>query len=119
MIWCVCGQFCRGKSFDTFCPLSEPVIASQVADPQNLRIVTKLNGNEMQNESTKAMIFSVKQIISQLSIGTTLLEGTVILTGTPSGVGDARKPPVYLKHGDVVEISIEGVGNLSNHVIEE
>ena len=58
------GQFCRGKSFDTFCPLSEPVIASQVADPQNLRIVTKLNGNEMQNESTKAMIFSVKQIIS-------------------------------------------------------
>lgn len=65
------------------------------------------------------MIFDVATIISELSRGTTLLPGTVILTGTPNGVGDARKPPVYLKDGDVVEISIEGVGVLKNTVVEE
>ena len=65
----------------------------------------------MQNESTSAMIFNVKTLIHHLSQGTTLLAGTVILTGTPSGVGDARKPPIYLKNGDVVEITIDGVGS--------
>ena len=65
------------------------------------------------------MIFSVKQIIHELSRGTTLLAGTVIITGTPSGVGDARKPPVYLKHDDVIEVEIPGIGLLSNKVIEE
>ena len=73
----------------------------------------------MQDESTSAMIFDVATIISELSRGTTLLAGTVILTGTPDGVGDARKPQVYLKDGDVVEISIEGVGVLKNAVVEE
>ena len=73
----------------------------------------------MQQDSTAQMIFSVREIIRQLSAGTTLQEGTLILTGTPAGVGDARKPPVYLKQGDEVEISIEGVGVLKNHVIEE
>ncbi len=113
------GQFNYGKSFDTFCPLSEPVPASAVADPQALRIVTKLNGEVMQDASTSAMIFNVKTLIHHLSQGTTLLAGTVILTGTPAGVGDARKPPIYLKNGDEVEITIDGVGVLSNKVIEE
>ena len=113
------GQFNYGKSFDSFCPLSDPVPASAVPDPQNLRIITKLNGDVMQNESTSAMIFNVKTLIHHLSQGTTLLAGTVILTGTPSGVGDARKPPIYLKNGDIVEITIDGVGTLTNKVIEE
>ena len=113
------GQFNYGKSFDSFCPLSDPVPASAVPDPQNLRIVTKLNGDVMQNESTSAMIFNVKTLIHHLSQGTTLLAGTVILAGTPSGVGDARKPPIYLKNGDVVEITIDGVGTLTNKVVEE
>ena len=73
----------------------------------------------MQDSSTSEMIFSIKTIIHELSRGTTLLAGTVILTGTPSGVGDARKPPVYLKHGDLVEIEIPGVGLLRNKVVEE
>ncbi len=113
------GQFNFGKGFDTFCPMTVPVPASQVADPQNLRIVTKLNGTVMQDSNTQLMIFDIKTLISHLSQGTTLLAGTVILTGTPSGVGDARVPPVYLKNGDVVEIEIENVGVLTNKVVEE
>ena len=113
------GQFNFGKSFDSFCPLSEPVPASSVADPQALKIVTKLNGTVMQDCSTSEMIFNVKTLIHHLTQGTTILAGTVILTGTPAGVGDARKPPIYLKDGDLVEITIEGVGSLSNKVVEE
>lgn len=113
------GQFCRGKSFDTFCPLSAMTPASAVWDPQALRIVTWLNGEIMQDSSTKEMIFSVADIIAALTDGTTLKAGTVILTGTPAGVGDARDPKVYLKEGDLVEIEIEGVGKLSNKVTEE
>ena len=113
------GQFNFGKGFDTFCPMTVPVPASQVADPQNLRIVTKLNGTVMQDSNTQLMIFDIKTLINHLSQGTTLLAGTVILTGTPSGVGDARVPPVYLKNGDVVEIEIENVGVLTNKVVEE
>lgn len=113
------GQFNRGKGFDTFCPLSEPVPASAVPDPQALRIVTRVNGEIMQDSSTNLMIFNVATIVHELSRGTTLLAGTVILTGTPAGVGDARKPPIYLKHGDIVEIEIEGVGKLTNKVEED
>lgn len=113
------GQFCRGKSFDTFCPMSEPIEARKVPEPQNLRIVTKVNGVQMQDGRTAQMIFPVRQIVSELSQGQTLKAGSIILTGTPSGVGDARKPPVYLKNGDIVEIEIPGVGLLKNNVIEE
>ena len=113
------GQFNFGKGFDSFCPMTVPVPASQVADPQNLRIITKLNGTVMQDANTQLMIFDIKTLINHLSQGTTLLAGTVILTGTPSGVGDARVPPVYLKNGDVVEIEIENVGVLTNKVVEE
>jgi len=112
------GQFSRGKSFDTFCPLSTPVPAASIADPQSLRIQTFVSGECMQDASTGSMIFPVAQLIADLSRGMTLLAGTVILTGSPPGVGHARKPPRYLQHGDVVEIRIERVGVLSNSVVE-
>lgn len=112
------GQFSRGKSFDTFCPMSAITPAGNVGDPQNLRIETRVNGELMQDASTAQMIFPVRQLISELSRGMTLLAGTIILTGSPSGVGHARKPPRYLRGGDRVEISIAGVGVLANTVVE-
>ena len=112
------GQFCRGKSFDTFCPIGDPVPAADVGDPQSLRITTTLNGEVMQDSSTAHMIFPVATLVAELSRGMTLLAGTVILTGTPSGVGHARKPPRYLADGDVVSVTIERVGSLTNRVVE-
>lgn len=110
-------QWVRGKSFDTFCPLGpELITADEIPDPQNLQIQCVLNNQIMQNDNTSNMIFSVARLIEYLSDGTTLLPGTVILTGTPSGVGFVRKPPVYLKPGDVVEIRIEKIGSLINPV---
>ncbi len=113
------GQFSRGKSFDTFCPISKITPASDVKDPQALRIQTTLSGELMQDSSTSNMIFSVARLISELSRGMTLLKGTIILTGSPPGVGHARKPPRYLRQGDVVEISISSVGSIRNPVLEE
>jgi len=112
------GQFSRGKSFDTFCPLSAVAPASAVVDPQALRIQTFVGGECMQDASTASMIFPVARLVAELSRGMTLLAGTVILTGSPSGVGHARKPPRYLRQGDVVEIRIERVGVLRNPVVE-
>jgi 2-keto-4-pentenoate hydratase/2-oxohepta-3-ene-1,7-dioic acid hydratase in catechol pathway len=113
------GQFCRGKSFDTFCPLGPVVPAAEVGDPQSLAIRTRLNGVVMQQSTTALMLFPVATLVAELSRGMTLLAGTVILTGTPAGVGAARRPPVFLKHGDVVEVEIERVGTLRNPVIED
>lgn len=113
------GQFCRGKSFDTFCPISSMRHASEVPDPQALMLRTRINGELMQEASTALMLFSVARLVAELSRGTTLLPGTLILTGTPSGVGAARKPPRFLCDGDVVEVEIEGVGRLRNTVREE
>lgn len=110
------GQFVRGKSFDTFCPLSELVPASRIGNPQSLRITTRLNGEVMQDASTSQMIFPVARLIAELSCGMTLLKGTVILTGTPAGVGAARNPPRFLRDGDVVEIAIDQLGMLRNPV---
>ena len=111
------GQWVRGKSFDTFCPLGpELVTTDELEDPQRLRLTCVLNGNAMQDGSTSDMIFPVADLISYLSTGSTLLPGSVILTGTPSGVGFTRKPPVYLMPGDTVEVTVEGVGTLSNPV---
>lgn len=110
------GQFVRGKSFDTFCPLSTPAPARGVDDPQRLRIVTTLNGEIVQDASTSEMVFTVARLLAELSRGTTLLKGTVVLTGTPAGVGAARNPPRFLRPGDVVTITIDGVGVLSNPV---
>lgn len=111
------GQWCKGKSFDTFCPLGPEIVTiDEIIDPQTLAIQTKVNGEVMQNGNTKDMIFSVAKIIEFLSEDATLTPGTVILTGTPSGVGYARDPRVFLKKGDVVEISIDKIGMLRNTV---
>jgi len=113
-------QWCRGKSFDTFCPLGPCVVTpDDIPNPNNLKITTTLNGETMQDSTTSDMIFDVPTLISFLSEGTTLLPGTVILTGTPQGVGFARTPPIFLKGGDQVTIDIEGIGALSNPVQEE
>lgn len=112
------GQFCRGKSFDTFCPIGPHLTpAADVPDPQSLHLVCRVNGQTMQDATTGDMIFSVARLVSDLSRGTTLLPGTAILTGTPGGVGMARKPPVWLKQGDSVEVEIERLGVLRNRVV--
>ncbi|MBT8363534.1 MAG: fumarylacetoacetate hydrolase family protein [Deltaproteobacteria bacterium] len=111
------GQWVRGKSFDTFCPLGPQLVTSdELDDPQNLRLTCVLNGQVMQDANTSDMIFPVTELIAFLSSGVTLLPGSVILTGTPSGVGFTRKPPVYLMPGDTVDVSVEGIGTLSNSV---
>jgi 2-keto-4-pentenoate hydratase/2-oxohepta-3-ene-1,7-dioic acid hydratase in catechol pathway len=116
------GQFWRGKSFDTFCPLGPNIVgATDVPDPQALRLTTRVNGKVMQEAPTSDMIFPVAVLISELSRGLTLLPGTVILTGTPGGVGMARTPPVWLQDGYVVEVEISGArgggfGTLRNRV---
>ena len=111
------GQYCRGKSFDTFCPMSAMVPAAEVPDPQALQLTTRVSGEVMQSSSTANMIFPVSTLLSELSRGMTLLAGTVLLTGTPSGVGAARDPKRFLLDGDLVEITIDGVGTLSNPVV--
>ena len=111
-------QWSRSKSFDTFCPLGPAIItADEIPDPQNLQIKCNVNDKVMQDAVTSDMIFSVADIIEYLSEETTLLPGTLILTGTPSGVGFVRNPPVYLKPGDKVEITIKGIGSLVNPVV--
>jgi len=114
------GQWCRGKFFDTFCPLG-PVIVTpdELTDPSGLRIATSLNGETVQDSSTADMIFDVPALIEFLSGSCTLVPGTVILTGTPEGVGMGRKPPLWLKPNDEVVIEIEGIGSLRNPVAEE
>jgi 2-keto-4-pentenoate hydratase/2-oxohepta-3-ene-1,7-dioic acid hydratase in catechol pathway len=111
------SQWSRGKTFDTFCPLG-PVLttADEIPDPNALRIRTELNGETVQDSSTADMIFPVPEIIAFLSGDTTLLPGTVILTGTPQGVGMAANPPRWLKPGDEVTIEIEKIGRLTNPV---
>lgn len=114
------GQWIRGKSFDTFCPLGPFLITKdEVEDPHNLRIQTVLNGKVMQDASTADLLFPIPVIISELSRSLTLLPGTVILTGTPQGVGFTRTPPVFLKEGDTVTVSIDCIGSLSNPVLRE
>lgn len=111
------GQWIKGKSFDTFCPFGPWIVtADEIPDPNSLDIECVLNGMTMQQGNTGDMIFSVEQIISYMSESTTLLPGTIILTGTPSGVGFTRKPPVYLLPGDRLETRIEKIGTLKNRV---
>jgi 2-keto-4-pentenoate hydratase/2-oxohepta-3-ene-1,7-dioic acid hydratase in catechol pathway len=114
------SQWCRGKGFDTFCPLGPALVTpAALKNPNDLAISTRVNGVTMQQSSTRDMIFSVEEIIEFLSGSTTLEPDTLILTGTPEGVGMSRKPPVFLKPGDVVENEIEGIGILRNPVVEE
>ena len=114
------GQWCRGKTFDTFAPLG-PVLVTpdEIPDPQNLRIRTLVNEEVLQDCSTADMIFDVVTLIEFLSASTTLLPGTVILTGTPHGVGMARTPQRFLQPGDVVTVEIERIGKLTNPVEAE
>ena len=114
------GQWVRGKSFDTFCPLGPALVTrDQVPDPQDLWIRTRLNGRVVQEAHTSEMLFPVARLIAYLSQGTTLLPGTVILTGTPGGVGAGRIPPVFLSPGDLLEIEIQGIGRLVSPVAAE
>jgi 2-keto-4-pentenoate hydratase/2-oxohepta-3-ene-1,7-dioic acid hydratase in catechol pathway len=114
------SQWCRGKTFDTFAPLGPALVTrDEIPDPQTLRIRTLVNGEVLQDCSTADMVFDVPTLIEFLSASTTLPAGTVILTGTPHGVGMARQPPRFLEAGDVVAVEIEKIGTLSNPVIEE
>ena len=114
------GQFCRGKTFDTFCPLGPWLVTlDELPASLDLRIRSRVNGETRQDSRTSDMIFPVRELIAFLSGSTTLPAGAVILTGTPAGVGMGRTPPVFLKPGDVVEVDIDGLGVLRNPVVEE
>jgi 2-keto-4-pentenoate hydratase/2-oxohepta-3-ene-1,7-dioic acid hydratase in catechol pathway len=111
------GQWQRGKSCDTFAPFGEYIATTdELPNPHRLRIRLRLNGRTMQDSSTDQLIFGVPQLIESLSEHVTLEPGDVIATGTPPGVGFARKPPVWLQPGDVVEVEIEGLGVLRNSI---
>lgn len=113
-------QWARGKSFDTFCPIGPYLVTKdEVKNAGELNIRTILNGEIMQDSNTSDMIFDIPAIISDISSSLTLLPGTIILTGTPEGVGFTRVPPVFLKEGDSVTVSIEHIGELTNPVTRE
>lgn len=110
-------QWTIGKTFDTFAPTGpELVTADEVPDPHALPVRLRLNGELMQDSNTREFIFPVPELIAYLSQVMTLEPGDLIFTGTPPGVGFARKPPVWLKAGDVVEVAIDGLGTLRNNV---
>jgi len=112
------GQWLLGKSFDSFAPCGpELVTPDEVGDPSNLRVQFRLNGRTMQDSSTNQLIFSVPKLIEYISQVCTLLPGDLIYTGTPPGVGVARKPPVFLQPGDIAEVEIDRIGILRNPVI--
>lgn len=108
------GQWVRSKSYDTFCPIGPSIVNNINSD--NLDISFRLDGKVLQSSNTSDMIFSVSQIVSFLSNCMTLLPGTIILTGTPEGVGYSRKPQVFLKAGQTIETEIEGIGILTNRI---
>lgn len=113
------GQWFKGKSLDASCPIGPVVaLAEAIDDPQALRIELDVNGERRQDANTSDMLFSIAQIIEQLSAGMSIEPGDIIATGTPSGVGFARKPPVGLKVGDVMRARIERIGELENDVVE-
>jgi 2-keto-4-pentenoate hydratase/2-oxohepta-3-ene-1,7-dioic acid hydratase in catechol pathway len=109
-------QWARGKSFDTFCPIGPLIVTVDELDPAALAIRARLNGAIVQDSNTSKMIFSVPQLVSYLSYQFTLLPGTLILTGTPAGVGAGRTPPVFLRAGDEISVEIEGIGSITNLV---
>ena len=114
------GQWVRGKSLDTFCPLGPWLVTrDEIPDPQALAVRCTINGQVMQDSSTSEMIFGVRSLIEFSSRAFTLLPGDIIATGTPHGVGHFRKPPAYLHDGDLVTIEVEGVGQLTNRCVEE
>ena len=112
------GQWFKGKSLDTFCPLGPWIVhKSALPDPQQCRLICRVNGEVMQDGNTRDMIFDIPTTIESLSAGMTLEPGDIISTGTPSGVGFARVPPVFLKPGDKVEGEVEGIGTLEVEIV--
>ena len=112
------GQWFMGKSMDKSCPMGPWLVTrDEIEDVQNLEITCKVNGNTVQSSNTNLMMFSVNRIIAELSKGMTLLPGDIILTGTPSGIGAKRNPPLFLGSGDVVEVSISGIGSIKNEIV--
>jgi 2-keto-4-pentenoate hydratase/2-oxohepta-3-ene-1,7-dioic acid hydratase in catechol pathway len=112
-------QFTLGKSFDTFAPMGPCIASPDSVDLEDVGLRTTVSGTVMQEASTRDLIFSFEKLIAYLSRGLTLEPGDVIATGTPGGVGDSRQPPRYLEDGDVVEVWVEGVGTLRNHIRRE
>ncbi len=111
-------QWVRGKSLDTFCPMGPIIVtADEIPDPQNLKVGCQVNGVDLQNDTTKNMIFGVAVLVSELSKSFTLHPGDIIATGTPAGVGFSRKPPVYLRPGDSMRTWIENIGELNNSIV--
>ena len=111
------GQWTRSKSFDTFCPVGPRLVAAEeIPDPQRLAIRCIVNGEVLQDSSTEHMVFPVSELVAFISESVTLEPGDLIATGTPAGVGFARKPPIFLQAGDEVSVEIEGVGTLTNPV---
>jgi len=112
------GQWLLGKTFDTFAPIGPCIVtADEVPDPHNLDISLRLNGQTMQSSSTRHLIFPIDFLVAHLSKFVTLEPGDLIFTGTPAGVGAGRTPQMFLKHGDVLEVEIEGIGTLTNEVV--
>lgn len=114
-------QHGSAKGFDKFAPIGPVIVSPDVlTDPHNLKLKTTVNGTDVRQESsTDDLIFKVPEIIRHLSRGTTLRKGTVIMTGTPSGVAAFMKPPAFLNDGDVVEVEIENIGRLQNKMVFE
>jgi 2-keto-4-pentenoate hydratase/2-oxohepta-3-ene-1,7-dioic acid hydratase in catechol pathway len=111
-------QFFKGKSLDGYCPMGPWVVTpEEIAEPHALDLTCRVNGVLKQKGNTRDMVFDIPSIIDWLSLGMTLLPGDVIATGTPAGVGFARTPPEYLKPGDIVECTVEGIGTLCNRVV--
>ncbi len=114
------SQWFRGKSRDTFCPCGPWIVtADEMTDPGSLQVTADWNDRRMQDGNTRDLLFPIPVLIAHITATMTLYPGDIIATGTPAGVGFARNPPVYLKNGDTVTVSIEGVGTLINPVIEE
>ena len=112
-----CGQWVKGKSCDTFAPIGPWLVtADEIGDPHDLRMTLDVNGHRYQDGSTNTMIYRVPFLVSYLSQFMTLEAGDVISTGTPPGVGLGQTPPVYLKHGDVMDLEIEGLGKQRQNV---
>ena len=110
------GQWFKGKNFDTHLPMGPWIVTADELDASALRVQTRVNGLTKQDSNTRFMVFKIPRLVSEFSVGCQLQAGDIMITGTPEGVGFARKPPEFMKIGDVVEVEIEGIGMLRNTV---
>lgn len=113
------GQFCYAKSFDKFAPIGPTILAVEAADAESLHLTTKVNGEIRQSSSISDMVFNIRDIIAHASRGTTLRKGTVIMTGTPSGIAAKMAGTPWLVDGDVVEVSVPRIGTIRNRIVFE